>query len=66
MDLGVEIAHGAVEGDDRQKIDVSPVAILVLSVTCLVFFVLYTAVSFYFPHGEGVVLYCPLPSARPQ
>ena len=42
---GLELAHGAAAGNDDQKITVSPIAVLVFSVTCLVFLVLFAAVS---------------------
>jgi hypothetical protein len=44
---GLELAHGTLAGKDDQKIKVSPLATLVLVVTCLVFFALFAAVSRY-------------------
>ena len=44
---GLELAHGALAGKDDQKIKASPLAILVLVITCLAFFTLFAAVSRY-------------------
>ena len=43
---GLELAHGALAGKD-QKIKASPLATLVLVITCLIFFALVAAVSRY-------------------
>jgi hypothetical protein len=52
---GLQLTHGAVAGDDQPKIQLSPVAILVLSVTCLLFFALFAAVSIHSPGWDVVV-----------
>jgi hypothetical protein len=44
---GLEVAHGALAGKDDQKIKASPLATLVLVITCLIFFALVAAVSRY-------------------
>jgi len=44
---GLELAHGALAGKDDQKIKASPLATLVLVITCLIFFALVAAVSRY-------------------
>ena len=42
---GLELAHGALAGKEDPKIKASPLAILVLVTTCLVFFTLFVTVS---------------------
>src|SRR2546423_6830293 len=42
---GLELAHGAVAGNDDHKLKVSPTTALVVFITCLAFFVLFAAVS---------------------
>lgn len=44
---GLELAHDALAVNDDRKIKASPLATLVLVITCLVFFALFAAVSRY-------------------
>lgn len=43
----IELAHGSV-AVEQHKIELSPIATLVLIFTCLVFFILFAAVSVHF------------------
>ena len=63
---GLELAHGAVAGNDDQKIKLSPIAILVLFVTCLGFFVLIAAVSTHLSRRASTLSSCSLTLTRPH
>jgi hypothetical protein len=47
---GLELTHGTLAGKDDPEIEVSPLATLVLVITCLAFVALFAAVSRYQTH----------------